>query len=89
MYHPQHKFIIPTNKSISSPHSQVQKHNRLLIACSSGAEEVVGEMGCHIVKRNLQIKVENESVERYELIVTIYKLTLAPNPCAAKFGDGV
>jgi hypothetical protein len=32
---------------------------------------------------------ENESIERYELIATIYKLTSAPNPGAANFADSV
>jgi hypothetical protein len=32
---------------------------------------------------------EYESIERYELIATIYKLTSTPNLGAAKFGDGV
>jgi hypothetical protein len=54
------KFIISTNTNMYHP--QVRKHNHLLIAWSLGSIEVVSELGCHVVRRNLRSKVENEYI---------------------------
>jgi hypothetical protein len=51
---------------------------------ASGATTSIGET--YAAKYKI---IENESMERYELKVTIYKLTLAPDPGTAKFGDGL
>jgi hypothetical protein len=53
------------------------------------AQEVVGELGCHVVRRNIRSKVQNESIQRHELKMIIYRLTSAPDPGTTKCGDGV